>query len=906
MSSSTSCQASYPFPLPVKLAFPVPDLFTNPHLAMRALLLFALGASALLVLPVQAQDAASVNWTLTEVEGLNVSATSGAATGIAVRSQSLVVRDYTGVLQDGTSGPLGTYQRWWLDNAPWPVEAAPDPTRYIEFVVAPGPEATFDVTDISFVMNAGGTGELDASVFYDTERSFASPTPLQENIDVSRTEVGEFAYTLNESLGAGDSLYLRIYPWLGGGNASATRYILLQNVTISGTSTGDTPPPPPPPYSDYVNWSLTSSDTTAVSSTVGAARGLSVRSQTLTVRDYTGTLQDGSNGPLGAYQRWWLDNAVWPVQAGPDPTRYVEFVVAPAAGYTLHVTDIDLVLNAGGTNEMDASIFYDTDRTFSSPSALLLAADVPRTTVGNFHIDLDELLAAGDSLYLRIYPWLGGGTPSATRYLLLQNVTVGGIGAEIPPPPIVGVNWPLTGADTTAASRTSANLSGNPARGQGIEIRDYTGTLEGGAEGPKGPFQRWWLDANWPDEAAPNSARYIEFVATPDEGFAFALDSLSLYLAGQGTGNMEASLYYSTDPAFSNPVTLAEGVAAAREVAGFHSFPIDQIVPAGSAVYFRIYPYLPGGSTSAGKYVLVQDVTIAGNAIVPYEVEGVLWALTESYGNAVAATGDNLTGTPAQGMNLQVRDYTGDLRDAGDAPGPLGLFQRWWIGEGINWVVEEGPSASRYVEFAASSDEGYVFRVDSISVYVHGDGTSEMMASLYYSTSPTFADSVALEENFVANDGDAPGLTRRSYALGVDVPAGESIYVRVYPWLGGGNASVTRYLMLQAMTMHGKAIDENMVAVEPDGTPSRLVLHPAYPNPARTAATLRFDLAEQADVEIYLVNVLGQRVATLSHGQRVPGTHDVNVLADGLASGVYFVHLRAGHQQAVQKIVIAR
>ena len=655
-----------------------------------------------------------------------------------------------------------------------------------------------------------------------------------------------------------------------------------------------------------VHWTLTEAEGVNVSSTEGAATGIPARSEALVVRDYTGTLQDGSNGPLGPYQRWWLDGAEWSVDSGPDPTRYVEFAVAPAEGYTLQVTNLDMVINAGGTGELDASVFVDTDPNFGSPAAVQLNFDVPRDTVGDYQFALDQMLGAGDSLFVRIYPWLGGGNASTGRYLLLQNVTIGGIGEEIPPPPIVGVNWPLTEADTTSASRAGDNLSGSDVRGEGITIRSYSGALEDDSEGPLGPFQRWWLEANWPDESAPNPDRYIEFVATADDGYAFALDSLSLYMNGQGTGNMEASLYYSTDPTFSESVALVEGAAAARDALGYFSFPIDLIVPEGEAFYFRVYPYLPGGSTSEGKYLLLQDVTIAGDAIVPYEAEGVFWALTESYGNSVSATGEHLVGAPAQGSNLQVRDYTGDLRDAGDAPGPLGLFQRWWIGDGLNWTVEEMPNPDRYVEFAAGPEAGYAFRVDSVSVYVHGDGTSEMMAGIYYSTSPTFADSVALEENIQAGDGDFGGPTLRTYDLNLDVMPGDSLYVRVYPWLGGGNASATRYLMLQAMTIHGTAIDENAVDTEGGLEPGQFVLHAGYPNPVRSKATFRYELGEATDVQVHLVNVLGQRVATLASGPQTAGVHDVTVDADGLAAGVYVVRLLADGEALTRQITVAR
>ena len=645
-----------------------------------------------------------------------------------------------------------------------------------------------------------------------------------------------------------------------------------------------------------VTWTLTEAEGLTVSSTEGVATGAEATSATLVVRDYTGTLTGDVNGPLGPYQRWWLDNAEWPVESSPDADRYVEFAVSAVSGGTFTVTDIDLVMNAGGTGEMDASIFYDTDPSFSSPTPLETDIDVSRDAVGTFSYDVSETLTGDQTLYVRVYPWLGGGNASATRYLFLQNVMIAGTGTEPEPEPVAGVNWHLTEADTTAVSETGPDVSGNAARGEGVEVRDYTGELTDGTVGPLGPFQRWWLDANWPDEAAPNPDRYIEFAASADEGFAFAADSVSLYLNAGGTGNMMASLYYSTSPAFAEPVALEEGIAVSRDALGYYSYPVDVTVPEGSALYVRVYPYLAGGSTSAGKYVFLQDVTLAGEAREVLDAEGVYWALTATDTTSVTAAGDNLGGSPVRASELMVRNYADDS-DPG--PGPLGAIQRWWLD--ANWPDEAAPNPDRYIEFAASADEGFAFAADSIALYMGSHGTSKMMASLYYSTSPTFADSVALEEGIEV---PRTSLGYYSYPISVTVPAGDSLYFRIYPYLPDGSTSVGKYLLLQAVTLAGEAVDA--VSTGPGAEPSAFALHTAFPNPVRSTATVRFELAEPAEVQIHVVNVLGQRVATLASGPRAVGSHDVTLDASGLAAGAYFVRMLAGGEALSQQVVVVR
>lgn len=660
-----------------------------------------------------------------------------------------------------------------------------------------------------------------------------------------------------------------------------------------------------------VNWSLIEADGLAVTSEEGGAVGSAVTSMTLVVRDYAGTLQDGSNGPLGPYQRWWLDNTEWPVESAPDADRYIEFAVTAADGATLDLTDIDLVMNAGGTGEMDASLFYDTDPAFTAPTPLETEIDVSRETLGTFSYDISESLAAGQTLYVRVYPWLGGGNASATRYLFLQDVTISGTSTSAGPGDVEGVFWALTEADTTSVTSASEGLGGAMVRSSDVEVRDYDGDLRdaGDAVGPLGPFQRWWRGdgIEWPVETAIDADRYVEFAAGADAGETFYVDGVSLYVHGDGTSEMRASVFYSTNADFSDPVALEEDFNAGDGDFGgptLREYDLDVAVPAGDSITVRVYPYLGGGDPSVTRYLMLQAMTISGSTEEPVENEGVLWTLSESDTTSVSAAGPNLGGAMVRAADLEVRDYDGDLRDAGDAVGPYGPFQRWWRGDGIAWPVETDIDPNRYVEFAAAAADGFAFRVDSLSVYVHGDGTSAMEASIFYSTSPDFSNAVALEENFPAGDGDFGGPTRRSYTINETVADGDSITVRVYPYLSSGDPSVGRYLLLQEMWIYGEAVTPSSTGTGPEA--ARFVLHPSAPNPVRSVATLRYELAEAADVEVDLVNVLGQRVATLARGPQVAGAHAVTIDADGLAIGTYFVRLRAGGAVQTRQLVVVR
>ncbi|HYE94911.1 MAG TPA: T9SS type A sorting domain-containing protein, partial [Rubricoccaceae bacterium] len=66
-----------------------------------------------------------------------------------------------------------------------------------------------------------------------------------------------------------------------------------------------------------------------------------------------------------------------------------------------------------------------------------------------------------------------------------------------------------------------------------------------------------------------------------------------------------------------------------------------------------------------------------------------------------------------------------------------------------------------------------------------------------------------------------------------------------------------------------------------------------YPNPARGAATVAYDVPTASAVEVEVFDLLGRRVAILADGDKAPGRHRVAFPASSLPSGTYLVRLRA-------------
>ena len=79
-----------------------------------------------------------------------------------------------------------------------------------------------------------------------------------------------------------------------------------------------------------------------------------------------------------------------------------------------------------------------------------------------------------------------------------------------------------------------------------------------------------------------------------------------------------------------------------------------------------------------------------------------------------------------------------------------------------------------------------------------------------------------------------------------------------------------------------------------------------FPNPFTSSATVRFALAESADVALVAYDVLGKEVARLAEGPYGAGEHEATFRADGLAPGVYLVRFAAGGVMQTRQVVVAR
>ena len=96
-----------------------------------------------------------------------------------------------------------------------------------------------------------------------------------------------------------------------------------------------------------------------------------------------------------------------------------------------------------------------------------------------------------------------------------------------------------------------------------------------------------------------------------------------------------------------------------------------------------------------------------------------------------------------------------------------------------------------------------------------------------------------------------------------------------------------------------------------DQIPDTYVLYQNYPNPFNGETTIRFGLPKDDQVKLIIFNSFGQQVATLVDKEEKAGYHTVhwrgvNDTGQSVASGMYFIRIRASEFHEVKKTIYLR
>jgi hypothetical protein len=93
--------------------------------------------------------------------------------------------------------------------------------------------------------------------------------------------------------------------------------------------------------------------------------------------------------------------------------------------------------------------------------------------------------------------------------------------------------------------------------------------------------------------------------------------------------------------------------------------------------------------------------------------------------------------------------------------------------------------------------------------------------------------------------------------------------------------------------------------------PQKFAVSQNYPNPFNPQTTIKYHLSTRADVEIVVLNLLGQKVKSFNQGTQSVGGYDItwnglDESGEPVASGVYFYRIRAGEFSSSKKMLLLK
>ena len=84
------------------------------------------------------------------------------------------------------------------------------------------------------------------------------------------------------------------------------------------------------------------------------------------------------------------------------------------------------------------------------------------------------------------------------------------------------------------------------------------------------------------------------------------------------------------------------------------------------------------------------------------------------------------------------------------------------------------------------------------------------------------------------------------------------------------------------------------------------VLRQSYPNPFRHKTTIRYRLFVATTIKISIVNILGQKIATLAEGFKNAGQYRVDWDASAVPNGVYLIRMQTNRFSVTRKLLVVK
>ena len=217
--------------------------------SMKKLFPILLAVCFIFSIKLAAQTAAKAEWMLTDSSGAAVTGNIHADTMFI--TAPLNIKDYTG------SSLFGPAVRINDTTGFGPNEVGPELNRYIQFLIKPQSGFNLHVDSVAFWLMCSGThGNMHGAVYWDTDTANytqnnlmdydsvtypVAPSTIKGLPDVREDQPTsgmphDTSFYVGTDVNDGSLFAVRVYPWYNATSSSTTKYVVLYDVRIYGTT----------------------------------------------------------------------------------------------------------------------------------------------------------------------------------------------------------------------------------------------------------------------------------------------------------------------------------------------------------------------------------------------------------------------------------------------------------------------------------------------------------------------------------------------------------------------------------------------------------------------------------------------------------------------------------------------
>ncbi len=343
--------------------------------------------------------------------------------------------ELTGLETNGYTGPESSL-RIRITGNEWPANITSKMEDvYIQFTISPNDYSNFHFDSISVRLGIMYIDQIKAEIYYSTRADFTDSTLAEfstgnTNNYLDRDQLTIYKIPVTGVVEEGETLYVRIYPWMEYATSKTGKYIFVNDMKLIGSIESLEAPASVIWFKEGVEKPVVTGGLLADS----PEYGLSLASgDTMAFLPVNPSVDSVLAGTLQSVSGTW--------EAEPDTvfSQYVEFEVGPKTGGTFHADSLTMNIGSWHRSDFKASVIFSGTEVFTGQSTILAdAVDLSENSMDYRKMDMDTNIADNERMYIRIYPFNTSGTTGDSSYIIVNSLSLHGsvLGVTVDPPQV--------------------------------------------------------------------------------------------------------------------------------------------------------------------------------------------------------------------------------------------------------------------------------------------------------------------------------------------------------------------------------------------------------------------------------------------------------------------------------------